>query len=66
MDDRAGGVIGFNDASDHLRARGVLASASYSEEGFRGLLGTQDLLALQELDMPLRYGVHAPGRRWTP
>jgi len=52
MNDRAGCVIGFDDASDHLRARDVLARANYSEEGLRGALGSADLLGMRELDIP--------------
>jgi len=52
MSDRAGSVIGFDDASDHERARDVFARANYSDEGVRGALGSADLLAIQELDIP--------------
>ena len=52
MRDRTDRLPRFDDASDHLRARGVLADANYSEEGLRGPLGTQDLLTFQEIDIP--------------
>ena len=46
-----GSVIGFDDASGHLRMRDVLAGANYSEEGLRAALGHSDLLGIQELDV---------------
>jgi hypothetical protein len=52
MTDCAGRVIGFDDDSEHLRARDVLAGVHYSEDGVRGALGTPDLLGIRELDIP--------------
>jgi Methyltransferase small domain len=58
MNHRTDRVIGFEDASDHLRARDVLVAANYSEEGLRAALGRSDLLGSRELDVP-------PGLRRT-
>jgi hypothetical protein len=52
MTDRTGSVIGFDDASDDLRARDVLSGANFSEEGLRAALGIHDLLGFRELDLP--------------
>lgn len=52
MNDRPGSIIGFDDASGHLRMRDVLTGANYSEEGLRAALGHSDLLGIQELDIP--------------
>lgn len=42
----------FIDASDYPRARDVLVHANYSEEGLHAALGSDDLLAMQEFDIP--------------